>query len=178
MSVNQNYLNYYFGNIWYKHSSPIDQFEKSGRNLINKILPNESVIDIGCGVNAYKSFIPNLIGIDPAFDQADHKCSIEDFQTQQRFDVAFCLGSINFGTTAHIENQIFKVISLLKPKARIYWRCNPGQQDHPSEECKKIDFYPWSIQEHIRLSTKFNFELVECMWENNRRLYAEWIRNS
>lgn len=176
MSVNQNYLNYYFGTVWHKHSSPIDKFEKSGRSLINKILPEESVIDVGCGVNPFKNLIPNLIGIDPAFDQADCKCSIEDFQTQQKFDVAFCLGSINFGDADHIERQIEKVISLLKPEARIYWRCNPGQQDHPSEECKNINFYPWSLQEHVRLSEKFGFTLVECMWENDRRLYAEWKR--
>lgn len=176
MSVDQNYLNYYFGNIWHKNSSPIEKFEKSGKSLINKILPGELVIDVGCGVNPYKNLIPNLIGVDPAFDQADYKCSIEDFEIQDKFDVAFCLGSINFGDVEVIERQIAKVVSLLKPQARIYWRCNPGQQDHPSEECKKINFYPWSVEEHIRLSDKFKFTLIECSWENGRRLYAEWKR--
>lgn len=174
--MDQNYLNYYFGTIWHKNSSPIEKFEKSGKSLIYKILPNEKVIDVGCGTNPFKPHIPNLIGIDPAFDQADYKVTIEDFKSTVLFDVAFCLGSINFGTQEIIEQQIFKVVSLLKYKSRIYWRCNPGQQDHPSDECKKINFYPWSIAEHIRLSDKFGFKLVECCWENNKRIYAEWLR--
>lgn len=176
--MNQDYLNHYFGTIWHKNSNPIETAELSGKSLIDKIKEGESVIDIGCGVNPFKSFISNLIGIDPAFDQADYKCTIEEFHTDQKFDVAFCLGSINFGSREDIERQIEKVVSILKPAARIYWRCNPGQQDHANEECKTIDFYPWNVWEHVRLSEKFGFKLMECMWENdNRRLYAEWVRN-
>jgi hypothetical protein len=179
MTVNQTYLNYYFGTIWHKNSSPFEKFEKSGKQLLSKIDVNETVVDIGCGVNPFKQYLPNLIGIDPAFDQADFKCTIEDFNTDSKFDVALCLGSINFGDVNTIEKQISKVTSLLKPKARIFWRCNPGQQDHPNEECKEIIFYPWTIAEHVRLSEKFNFKLVECSWENNnKRIYAEWQKNN
>ena len=145
---------------------------------MNKIKASETVIDVGCGTNPFKSLIPNLVGVDPAFDQADHKVTIEDFITDQKFDVALCLGSINFGDVSVIERQIEKVVSLLNPNARIYWRCNPGQQDHPSEECKQIEFYPWSIEEHIRLSDKFGFMLTECTWDNGNRLYAEWKRSA
>lgn len=175
--MDQDYLNYYFGKVWHQGSNPIETSEKSGKSLINKINPGERVIDIGCGTNPFKGLIPNLVGVDPAFDQADYKVTLEDFETTETFDVAFCLGSINFGSKDNIEKQIAKVISLLKPNARIYWRCNPGQQDHPSDECKNIQFYPWTIPEHVRLSEKFGFRLMQCQWENNdRRLYAEWIR--
>ena len=175
--VDQNFLNYYFGTIWHTNSSPIDKFEKSGKTLLDKINSNERVIDVGCGTNPFKHLIPNLIGIDPAFDQADHKCTIDDYNTDTKFDVALCLGSINFGDVEDIERQISKVISLLNTSARIYWRCNPGRQDHPSEECKQINFYPWTIEEHIRLSNKFGFKLIECVWENDgKRIYAEWKR--
>jgi hypothetical protein len=176
MTVNQEYLNYYFGTIWHTNSSPISKFEKSGITLVDKINDSEQVIDVGCGVNPFKGLINNLVGIDPAFDQADVKCGIDEYETDQKFDVALCLGSINFGDVDDIERQIAKVVSLLKPTARIYWRCNPGQQDHPSKECELIDFYPWSFSEHIRLSDKFGFKLMECSWENNRRIYAEWKR--
>lgn len=175
--MNQDYLNYYFGNVWHQTSNPIDTAEKSGRALIDKINPGEFVLDVGCGINPFKGLIPNLVGIDPAFDQADYKCTIEEFDTDIKFDVAFCLGSINFGTKEDVERQINKVVSLLKSEARIYWRCNPGQQDHPSDECRKIQFYPWSLEEHIRLSSMFGFRLMQCSWENNhRRLYAEWVK--
>lgn len=177
MTVNQEYLNYYFGNIWHTNSNPCIQPEKSGMLLLDKINSNDQVIDVGCGTNPFKGLINNLVGVDPAFDQADVKCSIDEFETEQRFDVALCLGSINFGDVDDIERQIAKVVSLLKSEARIYWRCNPGQQDHPSKDCELINFYPWSFSEHTRLSNKFGFELIECCWEkNNRRIYAEWKR--
>ena len=112
--------------------------------MADKIKPEEWVLDVGCGVNPFKTVIANLVGIDPAFGQADYQTSIEDFVTEQRFDVAFCLGSINFGTEENIRNQIKCVVNLLNPNARIYWRVNPGLKDHGNEECKLIDFFPWS----------------------------------
>lgn len=175
--TNQQYLNNYFGNIWHLHSDPSMDSTKSGIDLLNKITDNDQVIDVGCGRNPFKGLIKNLIGIDPAFDTADVKCTIDEFTTDQKFDVALCLGSINFGSKENIERQITKVVSLLNDQARIYWRCNPGQQDHPDPNCQQIDFYPWSIEEHVRLADKFGFKLVECTWEkNNRRIYAEWRR--
>lgn len=174
MTSAQLSLNNYFSQHWPVWDRTLDMYEKSGRSLIQKIKPGESVIDVGCGANLFKSKIPNLIGIDPAFEQADFKCTIEEFDTADRFDVAFCLGSINFGSCSDIERQITKVISLLKDNSRIYWRCNPGQQDHRNEQCSQIEFYPWSVEEHVRLSDKFGFSLVECVPDGNR-LYAEWV---
>jgi hypothetical protein len=177
MTVNQQYLNEYFGNIWHKHSDPCVKQNKSGLELLTKISPDEWIIDVGCGRNPFKGKIQNLIGIDPAFDTADVKCTIDEYQTIQRFDVALCLGSINFGSVEDIERQIAKVVSLLNPDARIYWRCNPGKNDHPDAGCQDITFYPWSFEEHVRLSAKFGFTLVECCWEQEgRRIYAEWTR--
>jgi len=177
MTVNQQYLNNYFGNVWHLNSDPSNKQSKSGLQLLTQINDLESVIDVGCGTNPFKGKIKNLVGVDPAFDQADVKCTIDDFVTEDQFDVALCLGSINFGSVIDIERQITKVVSILKPKSRIFWRCNPGKQDHPDPACKEIDFYPWTIEEHVRLSDKFGFRLVECTWENEgRRIYAEWSR--
>jgi hypothetical protein len=176
MSVNQNYLNEYFHTTWHRKNGSLDNLEKTGWALINKINPGESVVDVGCGANPFKGKIPNLIGFDPAFDQADVKCTIEEFNTDEKFDVAFCLGSINFGDVTDIERQIAKVVTMLKSKARIYWRCNPGAQDHGNEECKEITFYPWTMEEHIRLAELFKFKLVECSWDSKNRIYAEWTR--
>jgi hypothetical protein len=178
MTVDQNYLNEYFGNVWYKNSDPCKKDIKSGRQLIAKIKNHETVLDVGCGTNPFKGIIPNLTGIDPAFDQADVKCGIDEFTTTEKFNVALCLGSINFGDVNDIERQIAKVVSLLTSSSRIYWRCNPGKQDHPDPGCEQIEFYPWSIEEHVRLSSVFGFKLVDCCWEENgRRIYAEWIRS-
>ena len=83
MTVDQNYLNYYFGNIWYHIAGNRQQFDKTGLALIDKIKEGETVIDVGCGANPFKGRIPNLIGIDPAFDQADVKCGIDEYETDQ-----------------------------------------------------------------------------------------------
>lgn len=176
--MNQDELNKYFSTIWRPN---LDQYTYSGWALVDKIQSSELVLDVGCGHNLFKSRILNLIGIDPANESADFKLPIEYFATddinRHKFDVAFCLGSINFGNKLNILNQIACVVNCLKPAARIYWRCNPGVADHGNEECKLIDFYPWSIDEHVKLSELFGFKLAIACWDHNR-IYAEWIRSA
>lgn len=176
--INQQELNEYFSTIWLKQrgSDFFNRFELTGWKLLEHINPGEWVLDVGCAGNFFKDKIENLVGIDPAFDEADYKVSIEDFETEQRFDVAFCLGSINFGDEDIITRQIAKVLSLLKPKGRIYWRCNPGLYDHGNEECKKIPLFPWSLEKHVKLSEQFNCQLIECRWDKSDRIYAVWQR--
>jgi len=172
--MKQEDLNNYFSNVW---QSNISQYNYSGWSLVDKIQSNELVLDVGCGFNEFKPRILNLIGIDPANDHADYKISIEEYVPPHRFDVALCLGSINFGDKLNIMNQIACVVNCLKSTARIYWRCNPGLADHGNEECKDIDFYPWSIDEHVKLSELFGFKLTTCCWDNDR-IYAEWSRSA
>ncbi len=169
----QQHLNEYFANKW---QSNLKQYKYSGWALVDKIQTNEAVIDVGCGFNEFQGHIPNLIGIDPANARADYRLSIEGFQSVSKFDVAFCLGSINFGNEDNILNQIGHVVRLLKPQARIYWRCNPGLADHNNEECKLIDFYPWTIAKHAELAEQFGFRLAVAKWDTSNRIYAEWHR--
>jgi hypothetical protein len=171
--MEQNRLNQYFSTTW---KSNLDQYKYSGWALIDKIHPGESVIDVGCGYNEFRGRIPNIIGVDPANAQADYRVSIEDFHSGEQFDVAFCLGSINFGDEDTVVNQIYHVVRLLKPRARIYWRCNPGRADHDNEECKEINFYPWTMAKQVKHSAEFGFRLITCCWDTNNRLYAEWVR--
>jgi len=175
--MNQQELTHYFREVWSTLPiSNIDRVIYSGLQLASRINANEQVIDIGCGRNHFKKLIPNLIGIDPAFDEADHRLTLEEFArvNREQFNVAFCLGSINFGSRETIENQIGLVKNLLLPKGRIYWRCNPGVQDHGAVETELIDFYPWSFEEHIRLADVFGFKIVELRWDQTNRIYAEW----
>jgi hypothetical protein len=171
--MNQTALNNYFGTTW---QSNLKQYTYSGWALVDKINPNELVLDVGCGFNEFKSRIPNLVGIDPANDKADFKLPIEYFRNDIKFDVAFCLGSINFGKEINIVNQITHVIACLKPKSRIYWRCNPGLHDHGNTECNNIDFYPWTIEKHVEFAELFGFKLTVARWDTANRIYAEWTR--
>lgn len=181
MTINQAELNNYFAGAWRSRNRGIEQFQFTGYALIDKIQEGERVIDVGCGTNPFSGHIPNLIGIDPAFPEADFQLSLEDYANQNnvvRFNVAFVLGSINFGTQEDIEHQIDILVNrLLRTKeARIYWRCNPGQRDHGNQECEAIPFYDWSFEEHYRLAEKFGFEVTDIQWDNNNRIYAEWTQ--
>jgi len=171
--MQQEELNDYFSTTW---RSNLDQYKYSGWALIEKIQLNELVLDVGCGFNEFKNKIPNLIGIDPANARADFKVSIEHFRNDIKFDVAFCLGSINFGNEINILNQIACVVDCLKPAARIYWRCNPGLADHNNDECKNIEFYHWTIEKHIEFANLFGFRISVVKWDTNNRIYAEWTR--
>jgi len=178
MSLNQDFLNEYFSKVWYNRDRTLSQYHFSGYTLVDKIKPGEWVLDVGCGKHLFKGHIQNLVGIDPAFDEADYKCTIQDFSTDQNFDVAFCLGSINFGDEQDIRAEITKVVSLLTPNSRIYWRCNPGRRDHGNTECQGIPFYDWDIEKLIYWADEFGFKVAEIRWDNNHRLYAEWVRGN
>ena len=169
--MNQSQLNKYFSTKW---KSNIDQYTYTGWNLIDKIEDSEWVLDVGCGENPFKGKIKNLIGIDPAFEESDFKVPLEEFKTDQKFDVAFCLGSINFGSRNKIIKQIKLIVNLLNANSRIYWRCNTGIFDHENEECKKINFYPWTIEDHFELSKYFGFICKDIKIDTKDRIYAEW----
>ena len=169
--TDQNYLNYYFANHWGHKGVP--KYNTTGYGLADKITDDEWVLDVGCGRNLFKDKIKNIVGIDPAFDEADQKVTIEEFIPDRQFDVALCLGSVNFGGIEIIRRQIECIIKCLKPQARIYWRCNPGQQDHDNEECKQIDFFPWSEQWHKTLAKDYGFEIIDLGIDRNR-IYSEW----
>jgi len=172
--MNQIELNDYFRTVWKPN---LDQYIYSGYSLIDKVKDHEWVLDVGCGINPFKGKIKNLIGIDPVTDQSDVKTTIEEYQTDQRFDVAFCLGSINFGSHDNIVRQIAHLDQLLTPHARIYWRCNPGRKDHGNSQCELIDFFPWSKKKHFELSAQFGYILTDFKWDTNNRMFAEWIKN-
>jgi len=173
--MNQTQLNNYFRTFW---RGQHNQYLFSGTTLAKKIKPYETVLDVGCGINIFKTLIPNLIGIDPAFDQADIKTTIEEFETDNKFDVAFCLGSINFGNTKNIKNQIRCVVNLLKPTCRIYWRCNPGLTDHGNPECHDIEFFHWTPQLLFEYATEYGFSIADMKEDLNNRIYCEWARSN
>ena len=175
----QEELNEYFNKVW--ELSPIDEWEYSGLSLLRKIAPHKTVIDVGCGDNLFKDKIPNLLGTDPANDAADIKINIEEFEPDNKYDVALCLGSINFGNEKKITNQISKVISILNDTSRIYWRCNPGHHDHDNQECSQISFFPWNEEWMEYFADMFNYKINFMTYENHKtlnkqRLYSEWIK--
>ena len=177
MEHNQEQLNQYFSKHWKPGNN---QGITDPRQIVKKIKPEEWLLDVGCGKNPFKVLHSRTIGIDPAFCEADYQCTIEEFNYKDlKFDVATCLGSINFGTWEIIDRQIEKVVFNLKPCSRIYWRLNPGRHDHGNQECLTVPFFPWNFQILNEFANKYGFEQTEEQIDEHRdrpRLYAEWHR--
>lgn len=173
---NQQFLNNYFSSVW---NRDISKYIYSGYAILEKIHSMDYVIDVGCGDNPFKEKINNLLGIDPANPNADIISTIEDFETNTKFDIALCLGSINFGTDAIIANQIHKVNSILNKNASIYWRLNPGLYDHGNPDHMNIDFYQWNFPKLKFFAELYGFKQSNCAIDTDGkviRLYAEWHR--
>ena len=168
-------VNEYFGNSWKPN---YDHFKYSGWALLEKVQPGETVIDIGCGFNLFKPHLKQaLYGIDPANDEADEKVGIMEFKTNKQWDVAFILGSLNFGTAEDVEPQVKKAVSLVKPGGRLFWRQNPGIGDHPWKGVEAIQFFPWTIELNTEWAHKYGCSITECKWDTSNRIYAEWKKS-
>lgn len=169
-------LKEYFSTTWLERDRSLDQYEYTGWALLDKVKPHETVLDVGCGVNPFKPFLGDRVyGIDITDVGADEVVAIEDFTTKFPFDVAFCLGSINFGTDDDINRQIECVDNALTSSGRIYWRCNPGQHDHGNDQFKGITVYPWNEEKLRMYASMFGYK-VNDMQVDGKRLYCEWIK--
>ncbi len=172
----QEFLDEYFSTIWLDRKPEFDNYQYTGWSLLDKIGEHELVLDVGCGNNYFKGH-RNVYGIDPANSQADEMVTIENFETDRRFDVALCLGSVNFGSDEKIRQEIEKILQLLAADGRIYWRCNPGLQDHGNSEFTKVHVFPWSFEYHQTFAAEFGCSIVDLKWDSGNRIYAEWKRD-
>jgi len=171
-------------NEWFsKHWRPVsDGFTFSNWTDVGaKISNDEWLLDVGCGDNYFRKQGKQVVAIDPANTNADILTTIEDYQPDRLFDVATCLGSINFGSIDVISKQIAKVVSCLNTKSRIYWRLNPGRQDHPNRFCENIDYFPWTLEILQSFADQHGYKQTVGKEESNKdrscvRLYAEWHR--
>ena len=177
MEYNREWLKNYFTYDWpSSRTAGIDGYKWTGWRLIDEIDDNELVLDVGCGVNPFKRHIKGLHGIDITDIGSDEQVAIEDFTTDVKYDVAFCLGSINFGSEGLISRQITSLANCMKPKSRIYWRCNPGHRDHGNKSVNEVPFFNWNLYLQYQFSKMVGYEITEMMPDNNR-LYFKWERN-
>ena len=107
---------------------------------------------------------------------ADEKVSIEEFEANgKQWDIAFVLGSLNFGTAEDVEPQVEKAVSLVKPGGILYWRQNPGLGDHPWKGVEEIKFFPWTFELNYEWAEKYGCDVLECKWDaKSDRIYSEW----
>ena len=174
--MNNFNLEEYFSTKWLEGSRSLDKYTYSGWALIDKVKMDEWVLDVGCGQNPFKGKIKNLIGIDITDIGSDEQVSIEDFNSPIFFDVAFCLGSVNFGSKEDVYNQIKKIDSILTENGRIYWRCNPGNYDHQNNQVAELPIFHWTVELHEEWSKEFGYTLQNVQPNDHNRIYAEWLR--
>ena len=147
----------YFNGIW--KDTNYQYLEHSGYSLVDYVNSKNpsSVLDVGCGYNRLKGKINNLIGIDPFNDAADIKISIEEYKSAP-YDIALCLGSINFGDEKTIDNQIEKLHTLWRREA--IFRVNPGIP-HAGWDAF-IEWYQWGPKKIYSIAEQYNYGL-ECL---------------
>lgn len=162
----------YFENNW---KPDYNKFKYSGWKVLESIPNNATVLDVGCGYNLFKPYLKErLWGIDPANDAADERVGIEDFKTDNQWDIILCLGSINFGNKKNIDKQIECVVKSCRNAGKIFWRQNPGLNDHQWSNSNNIDFFPWSFEYNYSFAEKYNCKVVDIKWDTGNRIYAEW----
>tara|TARA_A200000159_G_scaffold86414_1_gene79911 strand:+ start:1225 stop:1902 length:678 start_codon:yes stop_codon:yes gene_type:complete len=139
--IDRAVLSNYFSKVWQPETK---KYKYSGLSIIDEVnsMNPDNVVDIGCGYNEFKGKIKNLVGIDPYNDRADISVHTLDYKPDVEFDVAICLGSINFGSSDKILNELENVVNMVKSGGFLYFRVNPGIQ-HNKPSAKWINFYDW-----------------------------------
>ena len=133
---------------------------------------------MGCGINPFSRHLDHLVGIDITDIGADiPNTAIEEWDSvgKRLFDVAFCLGSINFGDEEIIDRQIDAITKCLVPNSRIYWRVNPSNRDHENPKVNEIPFFHWSLDWMMHFAKKYKYDITEWMPDRNR-WYCKWER--
>jgi len=169
--LDKRYLNRFFGEIW---KPTTETYQYSGWGLvdqINKAKPR-AVLDFGCGYNPFKGRIDNLVGIDPYNNCADYMVDILEFAVEpESFDHIIVLGSLNFNSIEDIEVRFQKLVTLLMPGGRMYFRANPGIT---WPQGPYVDIFPWNFQVANRFARDYNLSLETFKKDNGDRLYFEF----
>ena len=162
-------LHRYFSKHW---QNDMKKWKYSGVQLIDEVnnLKPRAVLDVGCGYNEFKGKIKNLVGIDPYNDNADFKLGTLEYNTDKKFDVILCLGSVNFGSKDKIIAEVAKCVNLLANGGTMFFRVNPGVQ-HDRPEADWIEFYAWNVPFIIELSEMFNLKILDIRDDTNQRKY-------
>jgi SAM-dependent methyltransferase len=169
-AIDEQVLANYFGRVWQPKTK---KYKYSGLDIIDEVnaLEPTSVLDLGCGYNEFKGKINNVTGVDPFNDRADHKCSILEYQPDEKYDVTIVMGSINFGSADKIIREMSHAVSLTAPEGLLFFRANPGKQ-HEAPEAKWIDFFNWTPEFIINLARELNLILVTIKKDANRLYFV------
>lgn len=112
---------------------------------LNKLLEinPKTIIDIGCGMNHFKEFIPHLIGLDPRYSNADIIASFDaEFSKQytHSFDAAFSICALHFIPLDYMRTRILEFANIIKPGGRGYITLNLARLVEDAHYKKNTDY--------------------------------------
>jgi hypothetical protein len=92
----------------------------------------------------------------------------------EKFNVALCLGAVNFGTLDEIRDKLTAIIGMLRRRdARIYFRFyTVPPKGAPA------DFFPWTYELVGQLAREFDFEIMGMAPDADATIFAEWWSNN
>ena len=171
--LDSRYMHRFFGEIWQPKT---EIYQYSGWALVDTINNTDpkAVLDFGCGYHPFKNRIKNLIGIDPYNNSADYRVDILEFAVEpESYDHIIVFGSLNFGDRGDINTRFAKLVEILMPGGRMYFRANPG---HLWPKGPFVDIFPWSFEVAYELAKEHNLELEKFKKDNGDRLYFEFYK--
>jgi len=166
--LDKKYLARFFGEIW-KPSTDVYQY--SGWPIVVEINEKnpKSVLDVGCGYHPFKGRIKNLVGIDPYNNCADFMVDILEFKVdEETFDHIIVFGSLNFNEKSDVELRFKRIVELLMPGGKIYFRANPGIS---WPNAPYVDIFLWNFEIAHEFAKTYNLKLETFKKDNNNRLY-------
>ena len=172
--VDDKVLENYFSRVW---QPELKKYKYSGPALIDEVnnLNPKNVLDVGCGYNEFRGNIHNLTGLDPYNPKADIIKGIMDYDPDVTYDVVLCLGSINFGDTNKILNELERVVKLTSPGGKIFFRVNPGLMHDPME-ADWIQFYAWTPTFIINTADFLGVTVLDLRTDGKNRVYFVWAK--
>lgn len=152
----------------------------SGRSLVDRIQPGESVLDVGCGTNPFRGLIPGIVGLDPAYADADLQLEFLEYRAPQPYDVILALSVFNWGSNRDQHQHFLHMNRCLRPQGRVYLRLNPwcwGSRRRPTDQSLMWPYH-WTPSRVRNWSQHTGFALKDLRWDRNPvgdkwQIYAE-----
>lgn len=143
--------------------------------------------DIGCGINFYKNFIPEIYGVEPienpAVDEVDFFDEGFSLGHTNNYDCAMAINSIHFISLTDISKQLKNFSNIIKPGGRGFVTLNTKRMIEMTDERDMIldDKLSSHIKQQVDLALPnvlsyddyINDSNINCYMNGNVRLVFE-----
>lgn len=153
MTKNIHNLETYFKDQW--------ETTETDSHVVDLVKKSNAILDVGCGFNQYKKYNENLVGVDPYNSNSDQMIDILDFETDIKYDLIICYGSINFYNLKWVDDRMYKIFSLLAPKGTISMKVNPNKPFANGIKLQWYDRWTTGLMNHYG-------EIFNCSIDNFR----------